>query len=137
MSYNRRKVMAIERAGAVKFPDGSVLNFVFYPNKNTPNFADELEEAKESGKVKNFVVGWIARLLKAWDVVDEAPQIDAAGSPVIGPDGNIVMVEIDVPITVETVGEMPNNALDALFQEMMSLMKVDPTNGTPSRGSFV
>lgn len=137
MSFNRNKIMAIERSGTVKFPDGSVLEFVFYPNKNTPNFSDSLEAAKENGEVKNFIVGWITRLLKSWDVVDEAPQTDSAGNPIIGPDGNPVMVEVAVPITVEAVGDMSNNVLDALFQEMMALMRVGEAKGTQSRGSFV
>lgn len=137
MSFNRNKIMAIERDGTVKFPDGSALQFVFYPNKNTPNFSDSLEIAKENGEVKNFIVGWITRLLKSWDVVDEEMQRDPAGNIIVGPDGNPVMVEVAVPITVETVGDMPNNVLDGLFQEMMALMRVGEAKGTQSRGSFV
>jgi hypothetical protein len=137
MSFNRRKVMEVEKEGTVKFDDGSVLNFVYYPNKNTPNFSYDLDIAKEKGEVKNFIVGWMTRLLKSWDVVDEAPQINAQNEVMNGPDGKPVMVEVPVPITADSIGDMSNSVLDALFSAMIDGMKADPQNGTPSRGSFV
>jgi hypothetical protein len=118
--------MEVEKEGTVKFDDGSVLNFVYYPNKNTPNFSYDLDIAKEKGEVKNFIVGWMTRLLKSWDVVDEAQAADGVST-----------IEVDVPITADSIGDMSNNVLDALFTAMIDGMKADPPNGAPSGGSFV
>lgn len=125
MAFDLSKHSKEKRKGTVEFPDGSQLNFEFYPHYFTPRFEREAKsidvEKDGSGTV---LKGWLLPLLASWDVVITKEDSDTG-----------VFLEVPVPITDEGMDEVPVKVLGMILDSITGSMSPGEETGSQSSSS--
>jgi len=135
VAFNINKYSEITRDAFVDYGENGKLNFVYYPNRYTPNFEKELASAKDE-TAGSYLKAMMLPILKSWDVVEETPVTDIDGKPVLNEDGTPKMTQVPVPLTEEGVGNIPLEVMGDIVKAMAAAMKPGESTPTVSSGSL-
>lgn len=139
VGFNLSKVREVTEKAVVQFPDGSKLNYTFFPNKYTPELEAQIDVAREGGKGGDTLKAWLLPLIHSWDAEYDVPEVDDEGNEIVAEvDGVEGPVYKQVPVPLDDIGMnmMPMEVLGEILTTMIEAMKPGEKKSTNSKGSF-